>query len=150
MEAGPGCCLPTHHRSGRFITARSPFGLRSRISCLTFRGPELGGKLGRLLLCILQFPSVILPRNNHRPTVTGNGRNGSAHNHKRCRANWRNLQTGSEGVMGSERGRAGEGREGGRDGRGERGQRRVCRQKVAEQIDKLQAVMRGFVMRSSV
>lgn len=113
MEAGPGCCLPTHHRSGRFITARSPFGLRSRISCLTFRGPELGGKLGRLLLCILQFPSVILPRNNHRPTVTGNGRNGSAHNHKRCRANWRNLQTGSEGVMGSERGRGG--REGGMD-----------------------------------
>lgn len=77
-------------------------------------GPGLGGKLGRLLLCILQFPSVILPRNNHRPTVTGNGRNGSAHNHKRCRANGRNLQTGSEGVMGSERGRGrgGEGREG--------------------------------------
>lgn len=76
-------------------------------------GPELCGKPGRLLLCILQFPSVILPRNNHRPTVTGNGRNGSAHNHKRCRANWRNLQTGSEGVMGSERGRGG--REGGMD-----------------------------------
>lgn len=115
---------PPKAHSRRFITARSPFGLHSLISCLTFATQNSAGSSAASCSAFYDFPSRSFPEiTTDCPSLASGG----GHNHTCCPANWRNFAGGMEG--GRERGM-----DGGNEGRGESADKRLqsrltnCRQ----------------------